>query len=152
MELAETNTMCVGSHSKGIFYSNGGPGKGWRFSFFLNGTSFRVGTGTFLSLPKQNIFAAGKDNLCSLFTGLTCWCWEHHMGRWPKDTSTVYISLKTGRVDSADLSTKLLCRVCTAKSRPWQRWPCYLTFWISEKQLFSLKRTVCFLHPQLYLL
>lgn len=35
----------------------------------LNGTSFRVGTGTFLSLPKQNIFAAEKDNLCSLFTG-----------------------------------------------------------------------------------
>lgn len=28
----------------------------------LNGTGFRVGTGTFLSLPKQNIFAAEKDN------------------------------------------------------------------------------------------
>lgn len=28
----------------------------------LNGTSFRVGTGTFLSLPKQKILAVEKDN------------------------------------------------------------------------------------------
>lgn len=30
-ELAETNTVCVGLHSKGIFYSSRGPEKGWGF-------------------------------------------------------------------------------------------------------------------------
>ena len=32
----------------------------------LNGTSLRVETGTFLSLPKQKIFAAEKDKLVFL--------------------------------------------------------------------------------------
>lgn len=49
----------------------------------LNGTSFRVGTWTFLSLPKQNIFTAKKDNLCSLFTDLRGCRW-HCMGRWTR--------------------------------------------------------------------
>ena len=88
----------------------------------LNGTSFRVGTGTFPRLQKQNQTAAKKkkkekkkkDNLCSLFTGLTNML-KTLYGQMTKDGTTVYISLKTGRADSAGL--RLLCSIRTAKIR-----------------------------------
>lgn len=70
------------------------------------------------------------------------------MDGWPKDTSTVYISLTMGRVDSADLSTKPLCWICTAKSGPWHGRPWCVTFRVLEKQLLGLKWAVCFLHLQ----
>lgn len=87
VELAETNTMCLGLHSKGILYSSRGPGKGWVLFKWdkLQGGDWHI--------PQS----AKTEKLCSwnrrlgLIYRLTCWCWGHHILRCPKDTCTVYI-------------------------------------------------------------
>lgn len=62
----------------------------------LNGTSFRVGTGTFLSLPKQNIAAAEKTQLVFLIYRSNMLLLKALHRQLNKDTSIVYISPKTG--------------------------------------------------------
>lgn len=111
----------------------------------LNGTSFRVGTGTFLRLQKQNISAAEKkkiknrnekDNLCSLFTGLTSWWWKHCTGRWPR-TGLLFTfqrrqlgrTLQISAADSSAVSG-------LPKPGAWQCWPWYLTLELQRTSFF----------------
>lgn len=92
----------------------------------LNGTSFRVGTGTFLRLQKQNISAAEKKKIKKqkrkrqlvflIYRSNKLMVKTLH-GQMTKDGTTVYISAKTARADSADLSSRLLCSIRTAKTR-----------------------------------
>ncbi len=73
--------MYVVSHSKGIFYCSRGPGKGCRN---VKWNKLQGGDWDIPQSAKQNISAAEKHNLCSLFTSVTCWCWKHGKGRWPR--------------------------------------------------------------------
>lgn len=59
-------------------------------------------------------------------------------GQVTKDTTIVYISPKMWRADSADLSTKQLCSIWTANSRPWQWWPWYFPYPQSKLDMLLL--------------
>lgn len=82
-----------GFHSKEIFLCYRGPTKGWRS---LNGTNFRVETGTFLRLPKQSNFTAGKDNLNSLLPWVNRPMLKTSHGQvTQRHHGAIYISVKT---------------------------------------------------------
>ena len=119
----------------------------------LNGTSFRVGTGTFLRLQKQNISAAGKKKqkqkrqLVFLIYRSNELMLKTLHGQMTKDGTTVYISAKTARADSADLSSRLLCSIRTAKIRSLAVLALVLNLRTSADQLFLDLFSVSF-HPQ----
>lgn len=72
MSFADMSTVCVWVlNVRGYFAATQALEKAGEI---LNGTSFRVGTGTFLSLPKQNISAAEGKKTHTQLTGLTCCC------------------------------------------------------------------------------
>lgn len=115
--------MYAGSHSKGIFYCNRGPGKGWRNAKWnkLQGGDWDIPpsakTEYLCSWKKKNKKQKRKRLLVFLIYRSNKLMVKTLHGQMTKDGTTVYISAKTARADSADLSSRLLCSIRTAKTR-----------------------------------
>lgn len=101
----------------------------------LNGTRFRVGTGTFLRLPKY-LYSSNRQLQVLRIRRSELLTLRHGSGAGTRPRTLLLFTFHpgcggggqgwSGGLNCADLSSKLLCSIWTAKHRAWHRWPLHL--------------------------